>query len=288
MSSPPPPVPGSDHAATTEGTLDRALALVRFLRAHCPWDAEQTPRSLVPHLIEETHEVVDAIHGAEPSALGAELGDLLLNLAFQVVLGEEAGHFDAESVTAGLEEKMARRHPHLYGRGEKQDWATLKAQEGRRAESILDGVPPSLDPLSRAFRMQERVAAVGFDWDDYRGAVDKVDEELAEVKEALSAGDGATAHDPQDSRGGAAHDVGEDAAQDAIEEELGDLLFAVVNVIRLARSHPVTALGRANRKFQRRFDALETLAGERGVVLGEATLDELDHLWDEVKKRERG
>ncbi len=263
MSSPPPPVPGSDHASTSPGTLDRALALVRFLRAHCPWDAEQTAESLTRHLIEETHEVVDAIRSGDAAALEGELGDLLLNLAFQVVVGEEAGHFDADSVTRALEEKMARRHPHLYGLGEREDWATLKAREKGEA-SVLDDVPTGLDALSRAHRIQDRVAAVGFDWDDHRGAVEKVEEELAEVIEAID-------HRPHD----------------AVEEELGDLLFAVVNVTRLAGVHPVSALTRANQKFTRRFDALESLAQARGIAFGEASLAELDQLWDEVKRGER-
>lgn len=265
MSTPPDPVPGADHARTTPGTLDRALALVRFLRANCPWDAAQTPRSLVPHLIEEAHEVVDAIHGDDARALEGELGDLLLNLAFQVVLGEEAGTFDGDSVTRALEGKMARRHPHLYGLGEKQDWERLKARERDDDGGVLDGLASGLDPLTRAHRIQDRVAGVGFDWDDHRGAWDKVSEELEEVREALDGG-----------------------APDAVEEELGDLLFAVVNLVRLAGTHPVGALDRANRKFHRRFAALEALARERGVVLGEASLSELDALWDAVKADEKG
>ena len=263
-SDPPTPVPGADHARTAAGSLDRALALVRFLRTNCPWDAKQTPESLVPHLIEEAHEVVDAIHAHDPQALESELGDLLLNLAFQVVLGEETGTFDADSVTRGLEEKMARRHPHLYGLGHKEDWERLKARERGRAGGVLEGLASGLDPLTRAHRIQDRVSGVGFDWADHRGAFEKVAEELSEVGEALDEG-----------------------PSQAVDEELGDLLFAVVNLVRLAGSHPVGALERANRKFQRRFEALEALASERGVILGEASLEELDRLWDAVKLAER-
>jgi MazG family protein len=263
MATPPPPRPGSDHARTEPGSLDRALALVRFLRANCPWDAAQTPRSLVPHLLEEAHEVVDAIHADDAQALQGELGDLLLNVAFQIVLGEESGTLDAESVTRAIEEKMARRHPHLYGRGEQEDWATLKARERVAGARILDGVATGLDPLTRAHRIQDRVAGVGFDWEDHRGALDKVEEELREVSHAID------------------HE-----SADAVEEELGDLLFAVVNLVRLAGSHPVNALEGANRKFRRRFAALEELADERGVELGAASLEELDVLWDAVKARE--
>ena len=264
MTTPPPPLPGSDHAHTAAGSLDRALALVRFLRVNCPWDASQTPRSLVPHLLEEAHEVVDAIHAEDTEGLKGELGDLLLNLAFQIVLGEEAGAFDAESVTQAIEEKMAGRHPHLYGRGEKEAWSTLKARERADDAGVLDGFATGLDPLTRAHRIQERVAGVGFDWDDHRGALAKVEEELLEVAQAID------------------HESAE-----AVEEELGDLLFAVVNLVRLAGNHPVNALDRANRKFHRRFAALEELAVERGIELGSASLEELDVLWDAIKERER-
>lgn len=261
----PPPAPGADHARTTPGSLDRALALVRFLRTHCPWDARQTARSLVPHLLEETHEVVDAIHAGDAGALEGELGDLLLNLAFQIVVAEDEGTLTADSVTRRLEAKMERRHPHLYGHGPERDWETLKAGEREAGEGVLDGLAEGLDPLTRAHRMQERVAGVGFDWADYRGAWSKVAEELDEVRDAVEGGDEAL-----------------------LEEELGDLLFAVVNLVRLVGAHPVSALDRANRKFHRRFAALEALALERGVTLGDASLDELDVLWDEIKARERG
>jgi len=246
--------------------LDRALGLVRFLRAHCPWDAKQTPHSLQRYLLEEAHEVAEAIDAGDPAALRDELGDLLLNVAFQVVIGEEQGAFTREDVVAGLEQKMRRRHPHLYGLGEAEDWSTLKAREraGKPAEGLISGVPSGLDPLLRAFRMQERVATVGFDWPDWRGAWDKVREETEEVREALDA-----------------------TAADHLEDELGDLLFAVVNLVRRAGAHPAAALGRANAKFARRFGGIEALARERGVVLGSATLAELDVLWDEVKRRER-
>ncbi len=257
------PPPGADHARTTPGSLDRALALVRFLRAHCPWDARQTARTLVPHLLEETHEVVDAIHSGDGDALEGELGDLLLNLAFQIVVAEERGQLTADSVTRRLEAKMERRHPHLYGLGPARDWETLKARERGEGERVLDGLAAGLDPLTRAHRMQERVAGVGFDWADHRGAWAKVQEELEEVGEAVEGGDEA-----------------------ALEEELGDLLFAVVNLVRLVGAHPVSALDRANRKFHRRFEALEALAQDRGVTLGEASLEALDRLWDDVKAGE--
>lgn len=258
---PPPPEPGDDTPRFAgPGELDRALALVRYLRIHCPWDREQTPESLVPHLLEETHEVVDAIRDGGPEALRGELGDLLLNLAFQVVLGEEEERFDAASVYATLEEKMVRRHPHLFGDGERQEWETLKAAEREEHESILTGLAKGLDPLTKAHRMQERVAGVGFDWEDHRGAFDKVVEETEEVREAIESGD-----------------------QEAVEEELGDLLFAVVNLTRLAGVHATTALDAANRKFRGRFERLEAMARERGIRMEDAGLEALDRLWDELK-----
>ena len=244
------------------GALDRALSLVRFLRTECDWDRAQTAESLIPHLLEETHEVVDAIHSGNPSALEGELGDLLLNLAFQIVVAEEAGELDAESVYRRLEAKMVARHPHLFGDGVRRDWEALKAGERGEGEGVLSGVAKGLDPLTKAYRIQERVACVGFDWDDHRGALDKVVEETGEVREALQS---------------------EIPAR--VDEEVGDLLFAVVNLARLAGTHPTNALARANRKFQDRFTKLERLARERGIEMESAGLEALDALWDEVKRR---
>ncbi len=248
------------------GALDRALALVRFLRIECEWDRAQTAESLVPHLLEETHEVVDAIHSGDARALEGELGDLLLNLAFQIVVAEESGQLDAASVYARLETKMIARHPHLFGDGVRRDWEALKASE-RRQESpadeggVLSGMATGLDPLTKAFRIQERVARVGFDWEDHRGALLKVEEELEEVRDALRS-----------------------ESPDQIDEEIGDLLFAVVNLARLAGAHPTTALARANAKFQERFAGVERLARERGLDMESAGLEALDALWDEVKR----
>lgn len=273
-----------------EGELDRALALVRFLRRHCPWDADQTPRSLVPHLLEESHEVVDAIRSEDGDALEGELGDLLLNLAFQVVLGEEAGTFDAESVTDRLVEKMKRRHPHLFGLGEEEDWERMKARE-RTGEGVLDGLAEGLDPLLRAHRIQDRASGVGFDWAEPLGAWEKVTEEVEEVREELERvreveGGGATEAAPD----GRAPDGSETSRasgrphSDALEEELGDLLFAVVNLVRLVGSHASTALDAANRKFSARFERLERLAADRDLDLDSASLETLDGLWEELKE----
>jgi MazG family protein len=246
--------------------LDRSLDLVEFLRAHCPWDAAQTHQSLRRYLIDEAHEVVDAIDAEDDDALRDELGDLLLNVAFQIVVAEERDAFDRAAVVDGLEQKMRRRHPHLYG-GEHEAWDAIKARE-RGAEptkkTLLGDLAAGRDALGHADRLQKRVAEVGFDWPNSEGAWEKVVEEVAEVGEER--GSGATAR---------------------LEEEIGDLLFAIVNFARLSGIHPSTALSRANAKFTRRFNRLEELAAMHGVVLGEASLEALDEVWNEVKREER-
>lgn len=245
-----------------EPVLDRVPELVRFLRANCPWDNAQTPRSLLPYLLEEAHELVDAVSAGNDEELASEIGDLLLNVVFQLVLAEERGAFDATTVVTRLEEKMRRRHPQLYGKGERQCWETQKAAE-RDDPSLVAGLSAGLDPLSRAHRLQERVSSIGFDWSDTHGAFAKVTEELEEVRQALE-----EQHSP------------------ALEEELGDLLFAVVNLTRRAGKHAMNALQRANHKFSLRFRALEELAATREVDLAGASLKELDELWDEIKDRD--
>lgn len=243
-------------------TLDRALAIVRVLRAGCPWDAAQTHQSLTPYLLEETLELVDAIGDGDDDAMRGELGDLLLNVAFQIVLAEERSAFSAEEVVGQLEEKMRRRHPHVYGDApEPPNWEAGKAHE--RQGETFEGLARRLDPLSRAQRIQDRAAGVGFDWDDVHGAFAKVREEVEEVAARIEAAD-----------------------DDGLEEELGDLLFACVNVARLSRLHAARALRGANAKFEDRFARLESLARERGLGMGEASLAELDALWDEIKKEE--
>jgi len=250
-------------SARGDGALARALALVRDLRARCPWDRAQTRETLRPYLVEEALELDQALRHGEPAALRDELGDLLLHLAFQIVVGEEKREFDAETVTRALEEKMWRRHPKLFGDSQTSDhegWEKVKRRERGAGSRTLRGLPPSLPPLLMAYRLQERAAGVGFDWPDARGPLEKVREELTEVERATG-----------------------NVERGTIEEELGDLLFAVVNLARKLAIDPRAALERANDKFQRRFEAVERLAGQRGVDIGHAGLDELDKLWDEVK-----
>ena len=246
-----------------DSALARALALVRDLRARCPWDHTQTRATLRPYLVEEALELDQALRFDDPVALRDELGDLLLHLAFQIVIGEERGEFDAESVTHALEAKMWRRHPKLFGDSATPDhegWERAKRKERGAGSGSLRGLPPSLPPLLMAYRLQERAAGVGFDWPDAQGPVAKVKEELDEVERATG-----------------------NVQRGTIEEEVGDLLFAVVNLARKLAIDPRAALERANDKFRRRFEAMEQLAEQRGVAIGRAGLDELDKLWNEVK-----
>jgi nucleoside triphosphate diphosphatase len=268
------------------GTLDRALDLVRFLRANCEWDAAQTPESLVRYLLEEANETADAIARNDEHELADELGDLLLNVAFQIVLAEERGAFTAADVTSTLAAKMRRRHPHIYGDGPRAGWDELKRREqGSRAAaaadpaaSLLDDVATRLDPLTRADRIQARVAEVGFDWPDASGAFAKVREETDEVAELLGVDDAADGP-----AGFADPRTADDGARARLQEEIGDLFFAVVNLARLSGVNATVALRQANAKFSSRFRQLESLAATRGIVLEESTLEELDRLWSEVK-----
>src|SRR5438876_9193724 len=256
------------RAAPSDSALARTLALVRDLRTRCPWDHAQTRATLRPYLVEEALELDQALRSDDPVGLRDELGDLLLHLAFQIVVGEEKREFDAETVTRALEEKMWRRHPKLFGDSEKPDhegWERVKKRERGAGSGTLRGLPLSLPPLLMAFRLQERAAGVGFDWPDAAGPMEKVKEEIVELEvEMRDAGSG---------------------KREAVQDEVGDLLFAVVNLSRKLSIDPRAALERANEKFTRRFEAVERLAAERGVEVGRASLEELDELWEEVKRR---
>src|SRR5256885_4757762 len=260
------------ESARGDGALARALALVRDLRARCPWDRAQTRETLRPYLVEEALELDQALTHGAPAELRDELGDLLLHLAFQIVIGEERREFDAETVTRALEEKMWRRHPKLFGDSEKPDhegWERVKKRERGAGSGTLRGLPPSLPPLLMAFRLQERAAGVGFDWPDARGPLEKVKEEVREL-EAELAREGTAPRSPLP----------------RVEDEVGDLLFAVVNLARKLAIDPRAALERANQKFRRRFEAVERLAADPGGDLGPASLAALDELWGKVKATE--
>jgi len=255
--------------------LDDALALMRDLRRRCEWDAAQTHESLRPYLIEESHEVDEALSAGDDALLREELGDLLLQVLFHSVIAEERGAFDLHDVAGGLISKMKARHPHLYGDGEKRSWEGMKA---RKRRSIADGLPADLPALHRAHRLQDRAAGVGFDWPDAEGPAEKVAEELAEVREQM-------AESPVRFTPHGAPVL--DDRYERLEDELGDLLFACVNLCRKTGVHASLALDRANRKFADRFAKVEALAAGRGIVVAEAGLPALDALWDEVKANER-
>jgi nucleoside triphosphate diphosphatase len=256
-------------------TLEDTLALMRDLRRRCEWDAAQTHGSLRPYLIEEAYEVDDAIRAKDDRLLREELGDLLLQVLFHSVVAEERGAFDFNDVAETFVTKMKGRHPHLYGEGAREPWERMKAKKRR---SIVDGLPVELPSLHRAYRLQDRAAGVGFDWPDVEGPAGKVEEELGEVREEIA---------KHPNLAGRSATPAYDEAHERLEDELGDLLFAVVNLCRKAGVHPALALDRANIKFARRFKEVERLAADRGLETGEATLEQLDQIWDEVKSGER-
>jgi len=250
----------------------RFHALARTLREQCPWDIEQTHETLLPYLLEETYEVVDALQAldaddpASEEALIEELGDLLYQIEFHATIAEQQGRFTMADVTQGIHDKLVRRHPHVFGdvdatsTGEVlRNWETIKRDEKART-SIFDGVPSASPSLSYADAVQRKAARVGFDWPDVDGALAKIAEETNEVMQA---------HAERDSA--------------ATAEELGDLLFSVVNVARHLDVDPEVALRGAVTKFRRRFEAVEQLARERAIDLHASELAVLDQLWDEVK-----
>ena len=253
--------------------LPDTLELMHDMRKRCDWDAAQTHESLRPYLIEEAHELDEAIQIGDDALMREELGDVLLQVLFHSVLAEERGAFNFGDVAAALITKMKGRHPHLYGEGAKEPWEKMKS---KRRESLADGLPASLPSLHRAQRLQDRAAGVGFDWPDWRGAAAKVEEELAEAREMLATSG------PLETVGPPVHNE----VHERITEELGDLLFSCVNLCRKAHVHASLALDRANMKFQRRFERVERLANARGLAFGTASLPELDALWDEVKNGE--
>jgi MazG family protein len=258
---------------TNTHSLDDTLALMRDLRKRCEWDAAQTHESLRPYLIEEAHELDDAIRLGGDDLLREELGDLLLQVLFHSVLAEERGAFAFADVAEALIMKMKARHPHLYGEAAKEPWEKMKSKDRK---SIADGLPAALPALHRAHRLQDRAAGVGFDWPDVEGPAEKVEEELAEVRTELSASPPPMAGSPPVL----------DERHYSVEAELGDLLFAVVNLCRKAGVHASIALDKANAKFERRFQQIEKMARERGIDVPHAGLEKLDALWDEAKAAE--
>ncbi|HXT50472.1 MAG TPA: nucleoside triphosphate pyrophosphohydrolase [Thermoanaerobaculia bacterium] len=260
-------------ATPAASTLRDLVALVERLRAPdgCPWDREQRLTDVRAYLLEEAHEAAAAIDEESWPAIGGELGDLLFQVAFLLRLGEEAGTLTPEQVVAGIHDKMVARHPHVFGEERAADaeevrraWERRKAATGG-GESLLAGVPASLPALVGCYRLSQKAAGVGFDWPDAPAVLAKVHEELAEVERELPA----AADDP--------------AARAALEDELGDLLFAVANLARHAGIDPERALARTNAKFRRRFAHVERGVASSGRKLGDVPLDELEALWQEAK-----
>ncbi|MEY2959799.1 MAG: hypothetical protein RLZZ01_2367 [Actinomycetota bacterium] len=267
-----------DLAVSSADGYVRFHQLARTLRERCPWDVEQTHRSLVPYLIEETYEVVDAIAALDPDDPATddhfieELGDLLYQIEFHATIAEQAGRFSITDVTTGIHDKLVRRHPHVFGdtvvsgTGEVLDnWEAIKRAEKQRS-SVFDGIAGSLPALAYAHQVQRKAAKVGFDWPDVEGALPKIAEEADEIRMAIR--EATAGGDPE-----------------AITDELGDLLFAVVNVARHLDIEPESALRQATAKFRHRFEQVEELARERGIDLHAADLPVLDALWDDVKAR---
>ncbi len=266
-----PPLP----ARKRRPSFPDLVALMAKLRAPegCPWDREQTHETLRPYVIEEAYEVVEAVDGGDPDKLCEELGDLLLQVVFHAQLAAEEGVFDIEDVSAVIVEKLVRRHPHVFGdlkvAGADEvltNWQAIKAREKGNAErtSILDGIPKGLPALMRALETSKRAVKAGFEWPDTAGVLDKVDEELAELRAEVAA----------------------DAPKERLADELGDLLFTVVNVARRVGVDPEDALRRQLDKFSRRFRHIEARAAAQGTRVDVLSLDQMETFWREAKARE--
>jgi MazG family protein len=256
--------------------LGRAMTMVRDLRSRCAWDRAQTRETLRPYLVEEALELDHALGDGQPDEIRGEVGDLLLHLAFQLVIAEELGDFTGDDVASELENKMRRRHPHLFDLGDAEPWEHIKRRE--RRGHVLGGLIPTLPSLLMAYRLQERAASVGFDWPGVEGPLDKIREELSEVEDELR-----SSTRPAAARQDADPNAPGLAPTDELVDEVGDLLFAVANLARKAGVQPGLALDRANRKFRQRFEGIERLAAERGIDVQSAGLEVLDELWEEVK-----
>ncbi len=281
-----PGVPRSALSAAASATLlplppvtihhswDELVEIMARLRACCPWDREQTHESLLPYLVEETHEVVEAVDERDAKKLCDELGDLLLQIVFHAQIACERGQFSVADVIDALANKMIRRHPHVFGdasisttQEQMKSWEMIKTQEAsiRHRESLLDGIPKTLPSLLHAQRMQEKATTIGFDWPQAHDVLQKLDEEFAELRGAINAHDAA-----------------------AMRDELGDLLFTTVNLARRCGVDAEAALRQANAKFRRRFATMERIAGGGATALANRTLDDLDELWEQAKAHEAG
>ena len=257
--------------SNTDQKLKELIKLVEKLRAPggCDWDRKQTPETLIPYLLEESHEVAEAILENEPSLIKEELGDLLLNVVFQVVLAQEKKEFNMDEVINDINEKIITRHPHIFSNNindkisSKQTWELNKKKQKNR-DSILDGIPNSLSPLIVSHRLQDKSAAVGFEWESINQVISKIDEELDELKLGI---------------------INKD--QSNIEEEIGDLLITIVNLSRFLNISSELALKKANKKFYLRFNKLEKLISLDKKIINDLSLNELMEYWKRVKNEEK-
>lgn len=250
-------------------SLERLRIIMDELRQKCPWDKKQTIHSLQPQTLEEVYELSETIVNEDWKGLKEELGDLLLHIVFYSKIGAEQGQFTLDDVIEGVCNKLVNRHPHIYSTvtvedetAVKQNWEKIKQAEGKK--SVLSGVPNAMPALVKALRLQEKTKQVGFEWDNTAQVKLKVDEEIQELYEAVEAG-----------------------SQPEIEEEMGDVLFALINYARFIQVDPERALERTNKKFIRRFQQIEAMAAADGKSLHDMTLAEMDELWNKVKLTEK-
>ncbi|MCD6062488.1 MAG: MazG family protein [Flavipsychrobacter sp.] len=250
-------------------SIERLRTIMDELRERCPWDKKQTIQTLRPQTVEEVYELGDAIVEENWQQLKEELGDLLLHIVFYSKIGAEKNEFTFDDVIETVCNKLVSRHPHIYGSVQveneeqvKQNWEMLKLKEGKK--SILSGIPPSMPAMIKALRLQEKTKQVGFEWDHIDQVKEKVEEEIKELYEAVDNGD-----------------------QQKIEDEFGDVMFALINYARFAKVDPELALEGTNKKFIRRFQYIETLASQQGKSLTAMTLEEMDALWNQAKKEEQ-
>jgi ATP diphosphatase len=276
-------MPDDSKKSAAERPIDRLIAIMARLRAPqggCPWDLEQNFATIAPYTIEEAYEVADAIQRGDMTALREELGDLLLQVVYHARMAEEEGRFAFDDVATAIADKMVARHPHVFGNAEVDSagaqtrlWEEFKARE-RAAKaaangappSVLDDVPLALPALLRAEKLQKRAARVGFDWPQARQVLDKIEEEIGELRAELDKG----------------------AVPARVEDEIGDLLFALANLARHLKVDPETALRRCNAKFERRFRAVEQALAAQGRSPKEVSLEEMEALWVAAKQKERG
>ena len=266
---------------TTGTKFDKLVEIMATLRGPdgCPWDKQQDFNSLKPMLVEEVYEVLEAVENNDSEGLSEELGDLLLHVIFHAQLGKETGQFDIDTVIGKISDKLVRRHPHVFGSETAstpeeviKNWEAIKAQEkaeklkNRTPEqrSLLEGIPSKLPAIHEAHQISSRAARVGFDWPDVNGIFDKLQEEVRELKEVISSS-------------------GSEKKRDRLEDEIGDMLFVIVNIARFLKIDSESALKRANRKFKSRFQFMEKELAGQGKTLDQTSLDEMEALWQKAK-----